>query len=121
MTCSYSGIAFSGLAAAEKLAEKGIEVKVVDMPSIDEEGLVELYKSGAKLIIAEQNNGLIASRLPSILANAGVVVDPAKISTLNMLGKDGKPQFVHSGTYAQLSAAFDLNADGIAKCIEAAL
>ena len=121
MIVTYGRCVFEALDAAEKLAAKGIEVKVVDMPSIDEAGLAELYQSGAKLVIAEQNNGLIASRLPNILMKAGLVVDPAKITTINMLDSAGKAQFVHSGTYAQLCAAFDLNADGIAKRVEAAL
>lgn len=118
---SYGRGVFEALDAAEKLAGKGIAVKVVDMPSVDEAGLAEIYKSGAKLILAEQNNGLIASRLANILLKAGLSVDPSRIETINMLDQDGNAQFVHSGTYAQLSAAFDLNAEGIAKRVEAAL
>ncbi len=118
---SYGRGIFEALDAAEKLAQKGIAVKVVDMPSIDAEGLAQLYQTGAKLVLAEQNNGLIASRLPNILLKAGLCVDPSHIETINMLDQDGNAQFVHSGTYAQLSAAFDLNAEGIARRVESVL
>lgn len=118
---SYGRGVYEALGAAEKLDAKGIETKVVDMPSIDEDLLAELYKTGAKIVLAEENNGLLADKLPGILLAKGLCVDPSRLLCLNMLGKDGKPQFVHSGTYAQLSAAFDLTADGIAKRVEEAL
>ena len=55
------------LAAAVKCAAAGIPVGVVDMPSIDEQLLLELYNSGQRLILAEQNNGYIWQNLLRVL------------------------------------------------------
>ncbi|MEA2541615.1 MAG: transketolase, partial [Acidobacteriaceae bacterium] len=51
------------LAAAKKCADSGIAVGVVDMPSIDEKLLLDLYNSGQWLVLAEQNNGYIWQNL----------------------------------------------------------
>ena len=47
------------LAAAELCARSGVNVRVIDMPSIDEEMLLDLVNSGKLLVFAEQNNGYI--------------------------------------------------------------
>ena len=115
---TYGRGIYEAMAAADALKEKGVAVKVVDMPSVDEEMLVSLYKSGVPMIIAEQNNGYVAAKLPKILMNAGLAVDPARITAVNMLDKNGNPQFVHSGTYGQLTKAFGLAADQLAELVE---
>ncbi len=107
------------LAAAVKCAAAGIPVGVVDMPSIDEQLLLELYNSGERLILAEQNNGYIWQNLLRVLYRNRV--DPGgwdRIVTINTLKSDGRPQFVHSGTYEELIAAFHLTPDAIAHTIE---
>ena len=111
------------LAAADACAADGISVGVVDMPSIDEDLLTELYESGALLCIAEQNNGFILQRFLKLLyrrhkANwTGV----ERVMTINTLDKDGQPQFIHSGTYEELVEAFGLTPAHIAGAIRARL
>ncbi len=109
------------LAAAVKCAAAGIPVGVVDMPSIDEHLLLDLYKSGQQLILAEQNNGYIWQNLLKVLYRNRVNIDPGgwdRIVTINTLKSDGQPQFIHSGTYEELIAAFHLSPDAIAHTIE---
>ena len=58
---------FEALAAADLLAKSGIAAGVVDMPSIDEPLLLDLYDSGKWIFIAEQNNGFIWSHCQRVL------------------------------------------------------
>jgi transketolase len=112
------------LAAAAKSAAAGIPVGVVDMPSIDEQLLLELCNSGQLLVLAEQNNGYIWQNLLKVLyRNRGQVKTGAwdRIITLNTLKSDGRPQYIHSGTYEELIAAFHLTPDAIARTIEETL
>ena len=51
------------LAAATECSAHGLHVGVVDMPSIDEDLLVELCNSGKVVCLAEQNNGFILHNL----------------------------------------------------------
>ena len=46
------------------------------------------------------------------------MMDPSKIMTVNMLDQNGCPQFVHSGTYAQLTKAFGLSGAQLAELVE---
>ena len=115
---SYGRGVYEALAAADALKEKGISVKVVDMPSVDEEMLLTLYRSGKPVVLAEQNNGYLANKLPKLLLREGEVMDPSRILTVNMLDETGAPQFVHSGTYAQLIKAFGLSGAQLAERIE---
>lgn len=109
------------LAAAKKCADAGIAVGVVDMPSIDEKLLVDLYDSGQWLVLAEQNNGYIWQNLLKVLyRNRGKVKAGGwdRIITINTLKSDGQPQFIHSGTYEELIEAFRLTPDAIAQVIQ---
>jgi transketolase C-terminal domain/subunit len=109
------------LGAAKKCAEAGIAVGVVDMPSIDEKLLLELYNSGQWLVLAEQNNGYIWQNLLKVLyRNRGKVKADGwdRIITINALKSDGQPQFIHSGTYEELIEAFHLTPDAIAHTIQ---
>jgi len=99
---------FEALAAAHDLERSGIAVGVIDMPSIDEESLLDLYESGKWIVIAEQNNGFIWSHFQRILFRAQKTINPAKLIAINTLGKDGKPQFIHSATYPELLDQFGL-------------
>jgi transketolase len=108
------------MAAAAQCAAAGMAVGVVDMPSIDEDLLLELYNSGQLLLLAEQNNGYIWQNLLKILYRNRGRVGPGgweRIVTVNTLKGDGQPQFIHSGTYEELIAAFDLSPDVIARTI----
>ena len=108
------------LAAAARCAAAGIPVGVVDMPSIDESLLLQLFQSGQLLILAEQNNGYIWQNLLKVLYRHRVEVKGDawnRIVAINTLKSDGRSQFIHSGTYEELIAAFHLTPDAIAGSI----
>src|ERR1700734_1172378 len=108
------------LAAAAQCAAAGVPVGVVDMPSIDEELLLELHNSGQILVFAEQNNGYIWQNLLKVLyRNRGKVNTGGwdQIVTINTLNREGQPQFIHSGTYEELIAAFHLTPEAIAHTV----
>jgi transketolase len=107
------------LAAAAACEARGVHVGVVDMPSIDEDLLIQLYESGKILCLAEQNNGYILQNLLKILfrrrKSSWGTVD--RILPINTLDPAGRPQFIHSGTYEELTRAFGLSASQIAEAI----
>ncbi len=105
------------LAAAQELEQSGISVKVIDMPSIDEKLMLELYRSGQPIIIAEQNNGYIWSEYRKTLFSSKETIDPAQLVPINTLDENGKPQFIHSATYQQLLNRFGLAPRQIADTI----
>ena len=109
------------LRAAEKCADAGISVGVVDMPSIDEKLLLDLVNSGQWLILAEQNNGYIWQNLLKVLYRNRGKMKPGgwdRVLTINTLKSDGQPQFIHSGTYEELIEAFHLTPDAIAHVVQ---
>jgi transketolase C-terminal domain/subunit len=107
------------LAAATECANRGVNVGVVDMPSIDEQLLLDLYNSGKVICLAEQNNGYIWQNfLKALGRNKGTSWgDLRKVVCVNTLGADGKPRFIHSGTYEELLAAFHLTPADLAETI----
>ena len=111
------------LAAAADCATDGINVSVVDMPSIDEDLLLELYDSGRVLCIAEQNNGYILQNFIKLLyrRRGGGAGATDRIVSINTLDADGRPRFIHSGTYEELIEAFGLTPDRLAGVIRARL
>jgi transketolase len=96
------------LLAASKAAEQGLGIGVVDMPSIDEDLLLSLYDSGKLLCFAEQNNGYLLQNFLRILYRRKVSCDWDRIMAVNALDANGKPQYIHSGTYEELIEAFKL-------------
>jgi transketolase len=109
-----------GIAAAALCAEKGVGVRVVDMHSIDESLLLNLYQSGLPLFIAEQNNGYIWQNFLKALYRhrrelSGT--DLKGVEAINTLAPDGRPQFIHSATYEQLLTAFGLAPSDLAERI----
>ena len=105
------------LAAAKQLEAAGIMVKVVDMPSIDEILLLELYQAGQPIVIAEQNNGRIWAAYQQVLFNAGQPIAPTRLTPINTLDPHGNPQFIHSATYLQLIRRFGLAPAQLAETI----
>jgi transketolase C-terminal domain/subunit len=105
------------IAASAECAKKGAAVGVVDMPSIDERLLLQLCSSGRPVCIAEQNNGYIFQNLLKVLYRhgAGNLLD--RIFTVNTLAADGRPQFIHSGTYEELIQAFGLTPSQLAEAV----
>jgi len=107
------------LAAADLCGRREIAVGVVDMPSIDDELLLRLYDSGKLLIFAEQNNGYISQNFLKLLyRHRRISADLARVATINTLDPQGRPRFIHSGTYEELVEAFGLTALQIAQFIE---
>ena len=109
------------LAAAELCRGDGVSVGVVDMPSIDEDLLVRLCESGRLVCLAEQNNGFILQNLLRILYRRGSSAGASRILAINTLDAAGKPQFIHSGTYEELTHAFGLTPPQIASALRARL
>jgi transketolase len=114
------------LAAAAECSAQGMSVAVVDMPSIDEQLLLELHASGKLLFIAEQNNGYIWQNFLKILyrhsdrpgGRSHWSGDVSRVITINTVGESGKPRFIHSGTYEELIRAFGLAPSRIAQTIK---
>jgi transketolase len=106
------------LGAANLLNQAGIPVSVADFPSIDEKFLLEVYRGGKPVFIIEQNNGYILSAIRKTLFNSGEHVDTSRIISINTLGQDGQPVFIHSGTYSQLISQFGLSASQIAETVK---
>jgi transketolase C-terminal domain/subunit len=106
------------IAAATQCATHNLNVSVVDMPSIDENLLLNLHDSGKPIFLAEQNNGYIWQNLLKILhrrrANAAGL---DRIHTINTLSTDGKPHFIHSATYEELGEVYGLSATKLAHAI----
>jgi transketolase len=105
------------LGAAAILARSDISAGVVDMPSIDEEFMLKVYRSGKAIFIVEQNNGYIWSAFRKTLFNAVENIETSRCLAINTLGKDGLPAFIHSGTYPQLVNQFGLSAGQIAETV----
>lgn len=106
------------LAAARECAAAGRKVAVVDMPSIDDDLLVRLCSSGKVVCVAEQNNGYIFQNLLKVCYRRASARDLlARVVTINTLDADGRPRFIHSGTYEELIAAFGLTSSHIAAAV----
>lgn len=107
------------IAAAGLCAKRSVGVTVVDMPSIDDGLLLQLYDSGKLLIFAEQNNGYIWQNFLKVLyRHRKASADLARVATINTLDSEGRSRFIHSGTYEELVDAFGLTAAQIAEFIE---
>lgn len=97
------------LAAAVQCERQGLNVAVVDMPSIDEPLLCEMYDSGKLLCFAEQNNGWIWRNYRQAVFAARNQIDTSRAFAINTLDAQGRPRFIHSGTYEELLEAFGLS------------
>ena len=104
------------IAASRICAKTGTQVAVVDMPSIDEDLLLQLCASGKLVCLAEQNNGYILQNLLKVQHRRGGQT-PGAILSINTLDQAGRPQFIHSGTYEELVEAFGLTGAHIATAV----
>ena len=107
------------LEAAELLAEKGIQARVVKLNRIsplDYETLAPLLGDGHILLAAEDSfgAGCVGQRVAAILAEHGA---PPRRLILQNLGKTYAPE----GSVGQLEHSFGLDAPGIAAAAEEAL
>jgi transketolase len=105
------------LAAARECAERNLQVSVIDMPSIDAELLTGVCTSGKLVCLAEQNNGYILQNLLKLQYQRRQHNLLGRVLPINTLGPDGRPQFIHSGTYEELVEAFRLTPSHIARAI----
>jgi transketolase C-terminal domain/subunit len=103
------------LSAADECAKRQVAVQVIDMPSVDEEALARLAASGKLIVFAEQNNGFLWQNHARMALRRRC--SPGKAIAINALDKEGKPQFIHSGLYEELTEAFGLSARKIADTI----
>ena len=97
------------LAASEQAATSGLHIRVIDMPSIDEDLLVDLHESGKLLCFVEQNNGYIWQNFLKLVYRRQLSCNWKRVMTINTLDPEGRPQFIHSGTYEELLEAFKLS------------
>jgi transketolase C-terminal domain/subunit len=113
------------IAAARDCEGRGIRTAVVDMPSIDEDLLIDLCAMTGRLVcVAEQNNGYIIQNLMKIHYRRMLQKLPGmleRVITINTLDRDGCARFIHSGTYEELIEAFGLTPRQIANSISSAL
>jgi transketolase C-terminal domain/subunit len=112
------------LAAAELCSGSGIEVMVVDLPSVDNELLIKLYETGLPIFFAEQNNGYLWQNFLKALYRHRSEVSLGKldhIETINTLDAEGNKQFIHSATYEELIEVFGLSPAAIAARVKKAL
>jgi transketolase C-terminal domain/subunit len=110
------------LAASAECEQAGVRAGVVDMPSIDEDLLISLCRTGKLICLAEQNNGFILQNLLRIAhKRQDVPLRLDRVLAINTLDAAGRPRFIHSGTYEELLTAFDLAPWQIARTIGARL
>ena len=112
------------IAAARICAKSGTDVAVVDMPSIDEDLLLQLSAGGKVVCVAEQNNGYILQNLLKVVYRRCPDVATAalqRVVAINTLGADGRPAYIHSATYEELIEAYGLTPAAIAGAVRQAL
>ncbi len=95
---------------------QGINVTVIDMPSIDSDAILELYGSEKPIFIAEQNNGYLWTNFRKVLFSNLDSISTNNFHPIN-LTQNGEINYVHSGTYAELAAHYGLNAENLSKKI----
>jgi transketolase len=105
------------LKAAEILEDRGISADVVDMPSPDPDFFEKAVRSGKLLVFPEQNDGVIYTNFVRITAQRGLKSEHEQVLTINTLGSSGKPRFIHSGTYEELTRSLGLDPEGIAGAV----
>ncbi|MCD8084641.1 MAG: transketolase family protein [Clostridiales bacterium] len=107
----------TALTAAEQLAAKGINAKVVDMYSIkpiDAELIVECAKCGA-IVTAEEHSviGGLGGAVAEVLAKEGCAVPTEMVGMMDRHGE--------SGPYKSLLKKYGLDADAVAAAAEKAV
>ncbi len=107
---------YEALDAAAKLEAQGINADVLDMPTIDEKAIVELYRSGNPVFIAEQNNGYLWSHFRKVLFEQEANISTKNLVAINTTAKGGL-HYIHSGTYNELAAHYDLNGAKLSETI----
>lgn len=107
---------YEALDAAQKLEAEGIAINVVDMPTIDADTIVDLYRAGKPVFIAEQNNGYLWSHFRKVLFEQESSINTQNLVAINTTSKGGM-HYIHSGTYAELAAHYNLNGAALSATI----
>jgi len=94
--------------ASDILRLKDVLVNVIDMPSIDGDTILELYRSGKPVFIAEQNNGYLWTNFRRILFEKEAQINTQRLIPINTGSREGL-QYIHSGTYSELVSYFGLD------------
>lgn len=111
---------YEALAAADLLEANGLSATVIDMPSIDEDCIMNLYNSGLPVFIAEQNNGYLYANFQKTLFRYASNIQPRRLIPLNTT-TEGKLHYIHSGTYNELAAAYKLDGKNLSESILATI
>lgn len=104
------------LEAADMLAIHDIPVNVVDMPSIDEQAIRDMYHSGKPVFVVDQNNGYLWTQFREVLFARENQIDTQRLIPINTTGDNGI-QYIHSGTYEELADRYGLDASHLSKNI----
>ncbi len=107
---------YEALDAAKKLEEQGVIVNVVDMPTVDEKAIINLYRTGKPVFIMEQNNGYLWSHFRRVLFAQETSINTKNLISLNTTTKGGL-HYIHSGTYTELAAHYGLDAAHLSETI----
>jgi transketolase len=104
--------------AAERFAQKGVSVRVVDMYSIkpiDKELILRCADETGAIVCAEEHNiyGGLGGAVAEVLAWGGAGVPTEFVGT--------QDTFTESGPYKELLAKYGLDADGVAAGVERVL
>ncbi len=97
------------LAAAKIVEKKGVSSSVYDMPSFDQETMIDLLGQDALTVVAEQNNGFIWHEIGKMMLRTDVSLE--NCLAINVNNPDGSYLYVHSATYEQLLSRFGLAAE----------
>ncbi len=117
---SGRGVHEAVLAAEILEKEHGIAADVVDMPSVDEGLMKELYGSGRTVLFAEQNNGYLWTEFRKRMFGCQAGAGGAYIG-INTSTSDDRPQYIHSAQYEELIEQAGLAPAQMAQEIAAAL
>ena len=107
---------YEAIEATDILNLSGLSVNVVDMPSIDENAIVELYRSGKPVFIIEQNNGYIWTNVRKVLFANEHNINTQQLIPINTTN-NREHHYIHSGTYSELVAHYGLDAAHISERI----
>ncbi|MDX1641399.1 MAG: transketolase C-terminal domain-containing protein [Balneolaceae bacterium] len=102
--------------AADQLSDNNISVEVIDMPSIDEDKIVDLHKSGKPVFVVDQNNGYLWTNFRKVLFENELQHDKKRLVPINTSVDEGL-HYIHSGTYPELAAHYGVDAESLSERI----
>jgi 1-deoxy-D-xylulose-5-phosphate synthase len=115
---TIGSIVYPALAAAEKLEKEGIHCGVANVrfaKPLDSELIMELAASAKRLVTVEEN--ALAGGFGSAILE---VLRKAKLEGLKVESLGLPDRFIEHGTQELFRAMFNLDSEGIAKCVRTA-